>query len=70
MNKLFAADSSRIGRPEGPAMSDNVPEALIHGTPKPLRESLERLLGPDKVLHRLVDLVRYASDASPYRYIP
>jgi D-lactate dehydrogenase len=70
MNKLFAVDASRIGRPEGPPMPDNVPEALVHGTPKPLRETLEQLLGPGRVLHRLVDLVRYASDASPYRYIP
>ena len=28
------------------------------------------LLGEERVLHRLIDLVRYASDASPYRMIP
>jgi D-lactate dehydrogenase len=70
MNKLFSVDPTRIGRPPGPAMPDAVPEALLYGTPKPLRTALEQLLGSGRVLHRLVDLVRYASDASPYRYIP
>jgi D-lactate dehydrogenase len=70
MGKLFAVDPTRIGRPDGPALPDAVPEELRHGTPKALREGLEKLLGSGKVLHRLVDLVRYASDASPYRYIP
>ena len=31
---------------------------------------LIELLGPDRVLTRVIDLVRYASDASPYRLIP
>ena len=31
---------------------------------------LEALLGADRVLARVLDLVRYASDASPYRLIP
>jgi D-lactate dehydrogenase len=70
MSKLLAVDPTRIGRPDGPQMADAVPEALQFGTPKPLRDALEQLLGPDRILHRLVDLVRYASDASPYRYIP
>src|SRR5271167_2498940 len=70
MSKLFSVDVGRIGRPEGPAMPDAVPESMLHGTPKKLREDLELLLGPGRVLHRAIDLVRYASDASPYRYIP
>ncbi len=36
----------------------------------PLREELEELLGADRVLHRVSDLVAYASDASPYRLFP
>jgi D-lactate dehydrogenase len=35
-----------------------------------LRGELETLLGPDRVLHRVSDLVAYASDASPYRLFP
>ena len=70
MSKLFSVDASRIGRPDGPAMPDALPESLLHGTPRSLRKDLELLLGPRRVLHRAIDLVRYASDASPYRYIP
>ena len=31
---------------------------------------LEELLGEDAVLARATDLIRYASDASPYRLLP
>jgi D-lactate dehydrogenase len=47
-----------------------VPDGLAAGTPEPLRGELEALLGPGRVLPRVLDLVRYASDASPYRLIP
>ena len=40
------------------------------GTPEPLRAELTGLLGADKVLRQISDLVRYASDASPYRFVP
>src|SRR3954471_22730419 len=51
-------------------VEDRVPDALAGGTPEPLREQLRALLGADRVLHRVSDIVRYASDASPYRLIP
>src|SRR3984957_5223573 len=70
IKKLFSANPARIGRFDGPQMPDALPESLLHGTPKTLRKDLELLLGPGQVLHRVIDLVRYASDASPYRYIP
>jgi D-lactate dehydrogenase len=70
MAKLLAVNPKMIGRPNGPAAPDCLPDNLSHGTPKDLREDLIRLLGAEKVLHRVIDLVRYASDASPYRYIP
>ncbi|MFB6435160.1 FAD-binding and (Fe-S)-binding domain-containing protein [Streptomyces sp. NPDC056411] len=54
----------------GPAAPDRVADARASGTPGPLRRDLVALLGPDKVLHRLSDLVAYASDASPYRFVP
>src|SRR5215203_471059 len=44
--------------------------SLAGGTPQPLRGDLERLLGAEKVLWKVSDLVRYASDASPYRFLP
>ncbi|GGU49895.1 oxidoreductase [Streptomyces albospinus] len=49
---------------------DRVPDRLAAGTPEPLRGDLVALLGADKVLHEVSDLVRYASDASPYRFVP
>jgi D-lactate dehydrogenase len=49
---------------------DRAPDALAAGTPDPLRSELEALLGADRVLSRAIDLVRYASDASPYRVFP
>ncbi|MEC4020295.1 FAD-binding and (Fe-S)-binding domain-containing protein [Streptomyces sp. H27-D2] len=54
---------------DGPS-HDRVPDERAAGTEQPLRGDLERLLGPEKVLHKLSDLVRYASDASPYRFVP
>ncbi|BCK66946.1 oxidoreductase [Streptomyces libani subsp. rufus] len=55
--------------PGGPA-HDRVAGPRASGTPEPLRGDLIALLGADKVLHSLSDLVRYASDASPYRFVP
>ncbi|MFE4631934.1 FAD-binding and (Fe-S)-binding domain-containing protein [Streptomyces sp. NPDC056773] len=53
----------------GPA-PDRVPDRRSTGTPEPLRSELTDLLGADKVLWGVSDLVRYASDASPYRFLP
>ena len=68
---LLAPDPRRIADPpEAPAADDRVPDALAAGTPEPLRRDLCGLFGSDRVLHRVSDLVAYASDASPYRLIP
>ncbi|MCF3123617.1 FAD-binding oxidoreductase [Streptomyces arenae] len=56
-------------RTEGPS-PDRVPDRQALGTPEPLRSELTALLGADKVLTHVSDLVRYASDASPYRFVP
>jgi D-lactate dehydrogenase len=53
-----------------PASPDAAPGWVARGTPEPLRGELERLLGADRVLSRASDIVRYASDASPYRLFP
>src|ERR1700722_4283330 len=70
MNKFLSADPSRLGRPDVPSSSDAVDEELVDGTPEELKTDLIEMLGEDLVRHRISDLVRYASDASPYRYIP
>ena len=58
-----------IAPPPRPA-ADRAPDWVAAGTPEPLRSDLEALLGPGRVLGRASDLIRYASDASPYRRIP
>ncbi|MFE2270792.1 FAD-binding and (Fe-S)-binding domain-containing protein [Streptomyces lavendulae] len=59
-------------RPHGPAAPapDRVPDRMAPGTPSVLRAELTELLGAEKVLWKVSDLVRYASDASPYRFVP
>jgi len=52
------------------AAPDRAPEQLAGGAAQPLRGELEALLGADRVLGRASDIVRYASDASPYRLLP
>jgi D-lactate dehydrogenase len=49
---------------------DRAPDSLASGVAEPLRGELEELLGPDRVLARASDVIRYASDASPYRLFP
>jgi len=67
---LLQSDTARIGHPPDNPTEDRVPEELASGTPQGLRQALSALIGADQVLHRAIDLVRYASDASPYRLIP
>jgi len=61
-----------IAAPLPPAVDaeDRLPDSLAEGTPAELRSKLGNLLGSERVLSRAIDLVRYASDASPYRLIP
>jgi D-lactate dehydrogenase len=49
---------------------DRAPDWIAGGVAQPLRGELEELLGADRVLVRAGDIVRYASDASPYRLFP
>jgi D-lactate dehydrogenase len=67
---LLEVDVERIGRPAGEPTADRAPDWVAAGTPEPLRGRLVAALGADRVLSRTSDLVRYASDASPYRYLP
>jgi D-lactate dehydrogenase len=67
---LLEPDTRRIGRPPGPIAPDRAPDSLAQGTPQPLRDELVALLGAERVLARAIDLIRYASDASPYRRFP
>ncbi|MFJ9641034.1 FAD-binding and (Fe-S)-binding domain-containing protein [Streptomyces sp. NPDC101178] len=62
-------EALRPGTAREPAI-DRVTDRSAGGTPEPLRSELIALLGADKVLWKISDLVRYASDASPYRFLP
>src|ERR687895_2962978 len=68
--ELLAPDVARIAPEAIEPAKDRVPDELAAGTPEPLRGDLIELLGADRVLTRVIDLVRYASDASPYRLLP
>src|SRR3954447_4845065 len=67
---LLAPDVSRIAPEDNRPAKDRAPDELASGTPEPLRGDLTGLLGEDRVLTRVIDLIRYASDASPYRLLP
>jgi len=56
--------------PPSQPVDDRAPDSLATGVDQALRRDLEQLLGADRVLHRVSDLVAYASDASPYRHFP
>ncbi|AKK02394.1 FAD-binding and (Fe-S)-binding domain-containing protein [Corynebacterium epidermidicanis] len=73
MAKLLTPDTKKIGQPEQGIQQDfpdKFPEALAGGTPVELKTDLENLLGKDAVHSRALDLVRFASDAGPYRLFP
>lgn len=62
--------TSSVPPPPSQVVDDRAPDSLAQGVAQPLRGELEQLLGPDRVLHRVSDVVAYASDASPYRRFP
>jgi D-lactate dehydrogenase len=70
MQKMLTPHVRAIGRPPGPAQDDAVDPGQVDGTAAALKNDLIQLIGREQVLHRISDLVRYASDASPYRYLP
>src|SRR3954447_16612904 len=67
---LLQPDVHRIAPESTDPATGPAPEWIAAGTPQPLLSQLESLLGADRVLSRALDLIRYASDASPYRLFP
>lgn len=71
MAKLLSPNPSRIPKPSyDESKPDAVPERYAGGSDSKLVASLAAIVGADNVQHRVSDLVRFASDASPYRDIP
>jgi D-lactate dehydrogenase len=62
--------ATRIAPAPSQAAPDRAPDWVAHGTPEPLRGELVVALGAEQVAARALDLIGYASDASPYRTIP
>ena len=56
--------------PKYASQRDCAPESVAAGTPQWLRDDLVALLGAERVLTRPIDLIRFATDASPYRLLP
>src|SRR5262245_29671398 len=67
---LLERTVSALAPPPSEPAPDRAPDRIAGGVAQPLRGDLERLLGADRVLARASDIVRYASDASPYRRLP
>jgi D-lactate dehydrogenase len=70
MLNLLQPDTERIAPVEHQPTHDRAPEELAPGTPQWLRDDMEKILGKEDVHSRLIDLVKYATDASPYRMFP
>ncbi len=67
---LLEPDVLRIAPESTDPGTGPAPEWIAGGTPEPLRSELEALLGPGRLHGRALDLIKYASDASPYRLFP
>ena len=70
MLTLLQPDALRITPHEHVPTHDCAPEELALGSPEWLSEDLMVILGEDQVHSRVIDLIRYATDASPYRMFP
>jgi D-lactate dehydrogenase len=70
MLPLGSPDLSAIAPARDRPQPDRAPDHLARGTPERLLQDLVARLGADRVLGRLIDLIRYATDASPYRLFP
>jgi len=67
---LFSPNTDALTPLRSHDTPDRAPDHLADGTPTALREDLIALLGPTAVRARVTDLVKYATDASPYRLFP
>jgi D-lactate dehydrogenase len=70
MSSLFSPNVRAIVSSAHVPQRDRAPDAMATGTPPALRHDLVALLGADCVLTRPIDLIRFATDASPYRLFP
>jgi D-lactate dehydrogenase len=67
---FFSPNTDALTPLRSQATPDRAPDHLADGTPAALRDDLIALLGSTAVRSRVTDLVKYATDASPYRLFP
>ena len=67
---LLAPRTDRIAPRDSSPSADRAGDHVAAGTAEPLASQLRAIVGDDGLLGRASDLIRYASDASPYRVIP
>src|SRR6204780_2744083 len=67
---FFSPNTDALTPLRSHATQDAAPDHLAGGTPIPLRDDLIALLGATAVRSRVTDLIKYATDASPYRLFP
>src|SRR5258707_13483673 len=70
MFNLLQPDTERITPVEHQPTRDYAPKELGLGNPIWLKDDLIEMLGEGQVHSRVIDLVKYATDASPYRMFP
>jgi D-lactate dehydrogenase len=68
--KLAQPNTAAIYPAETSPTLDRVSDDVAGGSSPRLVADLERALGEGRVLSKALDLVRYATDASPYRMVP
>ena len=68
--KFAQPNTVAISPAETSPMPDRVSDDLAGGSSPQLVADLEGALGEGRVLSKVLDLVRYATDASPYRMVP
>ena len=67
---LLERKPESLAPPASEPAPDRAPDEIAAGVAQPLRGELQALLGPGRLLGSAGDIVRYASDASPYRLFP
>src|SRR5258708_23773541 len=70
MLNLLQPDAERIAPVEHQPTHDYAPEELALGTPIWLKDDLIEILEEGQVHSRVIDVAKYATDASPYRIFP
>lgn len=70
MYKLLQPDPACIEPRQHPPTHDRAPDEVAQGSPAWLRDDMVDMLGKGQVHHRAIDLIRFATDASPYRMFP